>query len=79
MNEWHHSLASIATSDTATLRLRDRYQRMLTMMAERDGVNDARGVGLADADESAGWPFDMATRVCEMVRRVWADVSDGSC
>jgi hypothetical protein len=79
MNEWHHSLASIATSDTATLRQRDRYHRMLTMMAERDGVNDARGSGSYDADELTGWLFDMATRVCEMVRRVWADVSNGSC
>jgi hypothetical protein len=72
-------LASIATSETAMLRLRDRYQKVLTITAVREGVNDAELLELGEADEFAGCPFEMARRVWEMARSVWADVSAGSC
>lgn len=39
MKEWHQSLDRMAMKDVARLRLNDRYHRVLTYTAVRDGVN----------------------------------------
>jgi hypothetical protein len=63
MNVKHHSLASMAMSDTATLKLRDRNQSALTTTAEEVGLN------LASADAGEGVPVDWL--LFAITSRVW--------
>lgn len=69
INAWHHSLASIATSDTATLRLRDVNQSALTMTAERAGLKNG-GSSLIEVEMFAGDPVEVASKICEISWRV---------
>jgi hypothetical protein len=64
----------MAMSETATLRLRDVNQRALTTMAERAGANGS-GSSRDEVEILAAEPVEIANKVWEISRRVWADAS----
>ena len=77
-NEWHQSLASMASSEVAILRLRDRYHRVLTIIACWEGMNVEVIFGLG-AGRCAEVLLVTARRTSEIARRAAAETSLGSC